>query len=275
MSGFEASELVFEHEGKRIFGRVYLPDEAQEGKRVPMVICAHGLNGSADKCDAYASEIAKRGYAAYCFDFGGARGSRSTGEQLEMTLSTQRDDLEFVYERLSELPYVDLNNVFLFGMSMGAAICALVCAGRYGGRVKGLILLYPAFDIPVRARGLCAERESIPESIDVCGFELSRAFLEDACELDFFSVIGAYRGPVLILHGTADEIVPSGYSVRAAGTYDSAQLELIEGLGHGFEGGARKYAVKKIVGFLDEEADLPDESGLGGDLNFGASGMFG
>ena len=73
----------------------------------------------------------------------------------------------------------------------------------------------------------------------------------------------------------SDDIVASGYSVRAVNIYPRADLELIGEVGHGFTGGAFKYAVRKIVGFLDEEADLPDESGLNGDLNFKGGGMFG
>ena len=87
---------------------------------------------------------------------------------------------------------------------------------------------------------------------------------------------GEGKYPVLyLLHGMSDDIVASGYSVRAVNLYPHANLELIGEVGHGFTGGAFKYAVRKIVGFLDEEADLPDESGLNGDLNFKGGGMFG
>ena len=82
----------------------------------------------------------------------------------------------------------------------------------------------------------------------------------------------AYRGPVLILHGTDDDVVESSYSLKAAKAYRRADLELIAGAGHGFSGGQLKYAVRITVDFLDEETDLADESGLEGDLNL-PSGM--
>lgn len=275
MSDFDVQVLSFTRDDKTIFGRVYLPEDAQDGKRIPMVICAHGLNGSAETCDAYARELAKRGYSAYCFDFCSTPDSRSDADDKPMTIFTEQKDLEDVLEEISQLPYVDRNNVFLLGTSMGGAVSSLVATHK-GGLIKGLILLYPAFSIPGDLKRAFPETEELPEEPAVYGEPISREFVESARNFDFYDVIGGYAGPVLIIHGMSDDIVASGYSVRAVNTYRNANLELIGEVGHGFEGGAFKYAVKKIVGFLDEEADLPDESGLNGDLNFsGGMGMFG
>lgn len=276
MSDFEVNELVVERNGARIFGRMYLPEEGTNGKRIPLVIIAHGLNGTADKCDAYAREIAKRGYAAYCFDFCGGPESRSTADGKPMTIFTEQADLEDVFEELSQLPCVDRNNIFLMGLSLGGAIASMVATHR-GGLIKGLILLYPAFCVQGDLKREFPEGEDVPDNPTIFGEPISREFVESARDFDFYDIIGGYAGPVLIMHGMSDDIVASGYSVRAVNTYRNANLELIGEVGHGFEGGAFKYAVKKIVGFLDEEADLPDESGLNGDLNFsgGMGGMFG
>lgn len=277
MSNYQVSDLTFEHGDESIFGRMYLPDEAAGGKRVPLVICAHGFGGNNESCEAYAREFAKRGYAAYCFDFCGTPNSKSSGEAHEMTIFTEQRDMEDVYDELSKLDYVDLNNVFLFGMSMGGAVAALVAAGSIGGRIKGLILLYPAFSIPGDIRRAWPEPSEFPERFGIFNAEVGRDFVLTIYDFDFYRVIGNYAGPVLILHGMSDDIVASGYSVRAVNIYPRADLELIGEVGHGFTGGAFKYAVRKVVGFLDEEADLPDESGLDGDLNFGGGmgGMFG
>ena len=191
-----------------------------------------------------------------------------------MTIFAERQDMEDVYDELAKLPYVDLNNVFLLGMSMGGAVAALAAA-RKSNLIKGLILLYPAFSIPGDIRRAWPNPDEFPEKFGIFNAEVGRAFIEEIYDFDFYEVIGDYAGPVLILHGMSDDIVASGYSVRAVNLYPHANLELIGEVGHGFTGGAFKYAVRKIVGFLDEEADLPDESGLNGDLNFKGGGMFG
>lgn len=274
MSNFQVQDLTLEHDGKSIFGQMYRPDEATDGKRVPLVICAHGFGGNHESCEAYARELARRGYAAYCFDFCGATNSKSSGTVHDMTIFTEQQDMEDVYDELAKLSYVDLNNVFLFGMSMGGAVASLVAANK-SNVIKGLILLYPAFSIPGDIRRAWPNREEFPETFGIFNAEVGRAFIEAIYDFDFYDVIDKYAGPVLILHGMSDDIVASGYSVRAVNMYPHANLELIGEVGHGFTGGAFKYAVRKIVGFLDEEADLPDESGLDGDLNFKGGGMFG
>lgn len=274
MDNFSVIDLSLESDGKTIFGKMHLPNETREGKRVPLVIYAHGLSSHHESGDGYARELARRGYACYCFDFGGIAGSKTDGEPNTMTVLTEQAEMEAVYDELSKLPYVDLNNVFFMGASLGGAVAALAAAHR-NGLIKGLILLYPAFNLPGEIMRLWHTPEELPETHIFNGTEVGKPFLESLFKLDFYETITGYTGPVLIMHGMIDSVVASGYSVRAVNLYKRAQLELIGEVGHGFEGGAFKYAVKKIVGFLDEEADLADESGLEGDLNFGAGGMGG
>ena len=279
MDNFAVIDLPLEQGGKTIFGQMYLPNETREGGRVPLVIFAHGLSEHHESGDAYAREFAKRGYAVYCFDFGGVPGSKTSGEPCSMTVFSEQQELEAVYDEMAKLPYVDLNNVFLMGASLGGAASALAAANK-NGLIKGLILLYPAFNIPGEVQRQWPAIEDLPEAYALLGVDVGKQFLETMHGFDFYETIPRYAGPVLILHGMSDSIVASGYSVRAVNLYKHARLELIGEVGHGFEGGAFKYAVKKIVGFLDEEADLADESGLNGDLNFGSSaggmgGMFG
>ena len=52
--------------------------------------------------------------------------------------------------------------------------------------------------------------------------------------MDAFREIAPYEGPVLILHGTADDAVDCANSKKAAEIYKNVRLELIEGAGHGF-----------------------------------------
>ena len=51
---------------------------------------------------------------------------------------------------------------------------------------------------------------------------------------DIYKVIGNYKGDVLIVHGDKDDVVPLSYSKRAATVYESANLIIFEGGGHGF-----------------------------------------
>lgn len=273
MDNFEVRELGARVGENDIYGMVYLPDEARDGKRLPALVYSPDMNSNHDSGDGYARELAKRGYVVYCFDFRGGHESRSDGDPLQMTLFTEQTDLEAVYDMVVGLPYTDANNIFLMGAGLGGDAAALVAA-KYASLIKGLVLLYPAFSLPEDVMRSFPDPDDIPDG-QAMGSTVGRPFLQTLWGFDFYNNIDAYKGPVLILHGTADDVVPSSYSTMAANTYRNARLELLADGGHGFEKGFFKYAAKRIVEFLDEETDLADESGLSGDLNFGGMGGMG
>ena len=267
MDNFDIVDLPISSDDGTVFGVCYVPHGAGARGPVPTVICAHGLNRSHVDMDRWARELARRGYLAYCPDFRGGNGD-SDGDPLAMSLFTQQHDLEAVYHALSRRPEVDANNMFLMGHSVGATVAALACAAL-AKRIKGLILLSPTFNVGDLVRVDYPDASQLPQTCTFFGREVGRAFLEAALEVDFPVAQAAYQGPVLIIQGTDDDTALASYAMEAAKVYPHAQLELISGAGHHFEGGIFKYAVKCIVGLLDEEADLADESGLEGDLNFG------
>lgn len=272
MPDFDKIQLNVERDGKNIFGVVYIPRGDNGTKRYPTIIYSHGMSSNHESGDKYAAEFARRGYVVYCFDFCGGYESKSDGDPLKMTVFSEQADLDAVFHHIARLPYVDANNIFLMGASQGGAVTSLV-ASQEAGLIKGLILLYPAFNLPEEIRAAFPDPLKFTDIYELA-VPVGRPYLEELYGFDFYNVIANYRGPVLILHGSADAAVPSGYSVKAVRTYPHASLELIGGGKHGFEGGIFKYAVKVIVNFLDEETDLADESGMNGDLNV-PSGMGG
>ncbi|MBO5484566.1 MAG: alpha/beta hydrolase [Lachnospiraceae bacterium] len=52
------------------------------------------------------------------------------------------------------------------------------------------------------------------------------------------------------MHGDADDIAPLSYSRKAVKTYSSADLKVIKGAGHGFDGAADDEAVRYILSYL-------------------------
>ena len=53
---------------------------------------------------------------------------------------------------------------------------------------------------------------------------------------DLYDLIGAYTGPVLIVHGDADDVVPYSYAEKAAELYSDALLVPVHGADHCFTG---------------------------------------
>ena len=243
-------EFPSERDGMHIYGLLYLP-EGRTGK-LPTVIFSHGLAGTNASVAAYTRVLATQGYACYCFDFcGGAPSNRSDGETTEMSIFTEQDDLEAVMENLLGQEYVDAENLFLMGTSQGGMVSALTAAA-HPEKVRGLVLLYPAFCIPDDMTALFPSFTDVPEIYYFRWLNLGRPYFEHLYGFDPYAVIGNYEKEVLILHGDSDGIVPVSYSHRAVEAYPSARLETFRGAGHGFYGNDFETAAGFILEYMSE-----------------------
>lgn len=237
-----------DYEASGIHGILLVPDG--DGP-FPAVIVSHGFGGTCRDDLDFAEAFASRGYMTCCIDFrGGSPRSSSGGDMRDMSVLTEADDLVSVLEDIRGRPDVDPGRVFLFGESQGGFVSAYV-ACRRPDEVRGLVLLYPAFVIRHDAEGRRRPDGSIPEQLSVFGMPIGRRYVEDALSFDIYGIMGSYRGPVLILHGDRDRIVPIAYSERAVRMFPSAELVVMEGQGHGFSGRVRRRAAELALAFLE------------------------
>lgn len=84
---------------------------------------------------------------------------------------------------------------------------------------------------------------------------LGRIYAEDAMSFDIYDVIKNYPGPTLLIHGTADQLVPIDYSRRAVEVFPSAELVEIEGAGHGFSGEDEERSVTLALKFVKDNIE--------------------
>jgi dienelactone hydrolase len=124
---FNTREIFANNNGKNIFGIVYIPINA--GTKMPTVIYSHGYGGNNSGGRIYAEALAKKGIAVYCFDFcGGGNQSRSDGKTTDMSVFTEKSDLEAVISMMKAQDFVDSNNLFLMGISQGGMVSAMAAA---------------------------------------------------------------------------------------------------------------------------------------------------
>ena len=242
-------EKIFERDGKRIYGKLYEP-ENREDENYPIVIIGHGYGEDCSDVEDYANAFARHGIGAYTFDFiGGSNNSKSDGEVEEMSVLTEAEDLDRVLDGIEELPEVDKDNIFLMGESQGGFVASYV-ASRRSDELKGLVALYPAYVIHDDAWRRTPDPDDIPDTMNMMGMTIGRKYNEDAMSFDIYDMLPDYDGNVLILHGTSDRLVPISYSEKAVETFPSAKLVKINDAGHGFHGAADKYATKKMIEFV-------------------------
>ncbi|HIS69060.1 MAG TPA: alpha/beta fold hydrolase [Candidatus Gallacutalibacter stercoravium] len=245
---YETQELYAQRGDNQIYGVIYVPQNAAE--KMPAVIFSHGFGGTHTVGAQYAQALAEHGYVVYCFDFcGGSPRSQSDGSTLEMSLFTQREDLEAVISMIQGLDYVDSQNLFLMGTSQGGAVSAITGAA-HPQDIRGMVLLYPAFVMVDNANELFQSAEEIPDTYFFMWMNVGRAYFEPLLGYDIYAEIAGYNRDVLLIHGDADNIVPLSYSQRALEVYPSAQLKVISGGGHGFSGYNAQLTIDYMLEYL-------------------------
>lgn len=249
MKDIRVEEHIVKVGDKEIYGKIYRP--AEDG-RYPAIILSHGYNGCNDDFERECRYYAEHGYLAYAYDFcGGSTRSKSSGMSTDMTIFTEKQDLLDVIESITSHHSVDKDRVFLMGGSQGGLVTSLV-AEEVDSLVKGMILYYPAFNIPDDWRRNYKTVDDIPQEQNFWGLTLSKNFFVAMRDYYTFDNIGKFSKDVLIIHGDKDEIVIIENSKRAIELYDNAKLVVLKGEGHGYtdEGGAK--AMGLVLEFMDE-----------------------
>lgn len=249
---YTTREIWVDNDGQRIYGVAYVPNGASQDSPVPLVILSHGLGATHTMMVPYAQDLAENGYAAYVFDFrgGATSGSQSEGDTTSMSVMTEASDLEAVMAAAQSWDFVDTSRIVLAGGSQGGMVSAVVAA-RDPSAVRALVLFYPALSIVDDVHQTFASEDEIPATYSLFGWmTVGRNYATDVWDYDVFGEIGAYTGPVLIVHGDADNVVPVSYSQRAAQVYQNCELEVIPGAGHGFTGDAYQQSVTYALDFL-------------------------
>lgn len=246
---YTARELPAEVDGHAIYGEIYIPDGS--GEPMPAVIFSHGYGGTHSTGAPYAQALAQKGFAVYCYDFrGGSNSSRSDGSPLEMSVFTEKADLEAVLAMIQSLDYVDSERIFLMGTSQGGMVSAMAGAA-HPEEIRGMMLLYPAFCIPDMVRARYDRVEDIPEGVAFFPWlTVGRNYAADVLDYDVYADAASYERELLILHGDQDGIVDLSYSQRALEEYPAAELNVIKGAGHGFSGSDFDLAMGYILDYL-------------------------
>lgn len=242
-----SQDYVFCRENLRICGRLYLPEGTGQ-EAYPLAVFSHGLGSNYRELEHYGPILAAKGIACFLFDFcGGGPESISSGSFKNMSVKTEIADLHTVLTEMKKLPCVCRDKIFLMGESQGGYVSACVAAERPED-VAGLILWYPAFVIEENAKKRAVL--PAPERYDFFGLSLGERYIQDALEIRIYQKIADYRKPVLIIHGDRDNMVPLSSSRKAVQVYESAELKIISGGGHGFEGGQRFQAAGYSIRFI-------------------------
>lgn len=237
-------------------GMLHLPG----GRRAsPGVVFLHGFTGN--RIEAHflfvktSRALARAGIASLRFDFAGS--GESEGRFEDMSVLTELEDARAALGFLAAQDGVDSSRLGVVGLSMGGCVAAMLLADE---RLRAGVLWAAVADIAScgeRIVGNDREAELRRRGFIVHGaHKLGRRFVEDAFRADPLSSIALSKADILIVHGTADPVVPLEHArmyERAARSRKTGRTELVllRGAGHTFEAlPHEEEAIRLTVAFL-------------------------
>ena len=239
---------------------VTLPDGFnEETDKCPMVILMHGIFSSKNivPIPALARSLAKEGIASICFDFGGHW--KSEGQMQQMTVGKEIEDALAMWEYAKSLPYV--SKIGLLGHSQGGVVASMtagILASR-GESPAALVLVAPGSVVQDACKGgrfFGAEFNPAdpPENVKCFGImKHGREYILTTQELDIYGTAQAYTGPVRLIHGSKDNIVPLSCSEKFVEAYaQESELIVVEGENHMITRRLRKVVAHAVSFFTSQ-----------------------
>ena len=244
-------DYTVESDGLRLAAHLSVPKRVPRGGTNGLVIC-HGFpspsNGRLDAAQSYhdladriADELDWIVLAVTYRGCGSSEGDFSLGGWLTDTLSAAAD----LEDR------VDVTRVWLAGFGTGGAMA--ISAAAIDSRIAGVAAVAPPADFDDwknDPEGLLGYARRVG-AVSTAGFPADEeAWREELATIR--AVEGAAQlsdRPLLIVHGAADEVVPSFDARVIADAHGSADLRIIEGGGHRLRFDPRATAV--LLGWLD------------------------
>jgi dipeptidyl aminopeptidase/acylaminoacyl peptidase len=199
--------------GARLEARFY------PGSKRATIVLTHGYGGNQDEMLPVAAALHRGGFTVFSYDV-----------RREVTFGAkEQDDLISVVDYLSRREEVDAERIGALGFSMGAAT-TLMAAAR-DSRIKAVVADSAWQTAKSWLRPTWNPRDHFSR------FSLKLAEWRTGIDLDDLRPVDAMRSlsgrPVLLIHGSADDVVLPADAETLAGAKADAELWRIEGAAHG------------------------------------------
>jgi pimeloyl-ACP methyl ester carboxylesterase len=219
-----------------------LPPATPSAAPVPLILFAHGNGELIDFWPAAFDEPRRWGLAVLLVEYPGY--GRSPGLPSEATTTAA---MVAAYDWARGHPGIDPARIIAYGRSVGGGIACQLAAHR---PVAALVLESTFTSVRRFASGFGAPPFLVRDPFDSLAF------------------VRGYRGPLLLVHGSRDDIIPASHGQALAAAAPQAELHLLD-CGH--NDCPRPWA--QLHAFLDRHGLLPRAPAGAGDA--GAAGAAG
>lgn len=240
-------EVTVQNGARAVPATVVVPDG--EGP-FPAVVMNHGHGGGRQENGGFgriAKALADKGILTIRMDFAGSGDSKEpfTEGYLTNMISDSNASLGYILENYA----VDKDRLGIFGYSMGGRI-ALTIGASSDNPYKAIGLLAPSADwgqeMMVGFLGGQAEYDRLyAESGGDKGYaefttqwgqvqQLSRQWFDDMIASKPLELAGSYKGPMIVVHGDKDVVVPAAVNEAVIAAYPEASLVVVPEADHGY-----------------------------------------
>lgn len=183
--------------------------------KMPVVIHCHGNAGNIENHVSFSDFLTARGIAVFIFDYRGYGASEVGAMNRANLMMDTRAALDAVLARDD----VDRDRVGVLGVSLGGAFASGLAAERREVRAVALVSPFSGWS------------DIAATHVPILGRILIRAGLDPATSV---TKLGAR--PLLVIHGTADTVIPIDHGERVVNAAQSAgvkaELWTADGAGH-------------------------------------------
>ena len=243
--------------GKTLFGW-FIP----AGEGAPALAILHGWGGNAEMMLPFAKPLRAAGYALLFFD---ARShGRSDGDSFA-SLPRFAEDLAQVVDWLQVQTEVDAHRIGVIGHSVGAGAALLLASRR---KDLAAVVSLAAFAHPAGIMQRWLSEKRIPYW-PLGAYILYYVQRVIGCRFDDIAPCHTIRRancPVLLAHGTEDDMVPVSEVQEIYANRRDERVHLLLMPGSHDEYGEAERHIETVIAFLDRSIGAPDSQlSLGGD----------
>jgi dipeptidyl aminopeptidase/acylaminoacyl peptidase len=242
-----STDVTVTKDDRAVPATVVMPDGSGP---FPAVVMNHGHGGGRQEGGGFerlADALAEAGIATIRMDFAGVGDSKApwTDQSLSTMISDSNASLAYL---LSNYP-VDPDRLGILGYSMGGRV-ALTIAQSTDNPYKAVGLLAPSAnpgkDLMLVLAGSEAEYERLyAEAKSEKGYadyttqygqeqQLSLQWFEELLASVPLQSMSALKGPMLIVHGDKDVIIPPAQNEAVKAAYPTAEIVLVPEADHGY-----------------------------------------
>ena len=230
-------EFFIDSDGIKLHAKLERVEGQEKG---PLCILIHGFTGHMEEEHLLAARdaIMESGVSVLRAEMFGHGGSE--GEFREHTLYKWVTNALSVVSYAKKLDFV--TDLYLCGHSQGGLLTMLV-GGMCSDDFKAIIPMSPAWMIPEICRegnvmGVEFDPQHIPDTVtnNDMNLTLSGDYIRVAQTIHVEEEIERYNGPVCLIHGDADNVVPYHLAEKAHKLYKDSKLVPIHEADHCFYG---------------------------------------